>query len=97
MRFEIILVDLPHEFKASRKTVLETYKSEDKDVSDIFYSLKEALITGEDFDERYLVPSHFLRTMKELYDLQKKYQDVIQLADRVLENEAFLDTDKLVE
>jgi tetratricopeptide (TPR) repeat protein len=74
------------------KDFLVTYQSEQKDLSDLMYSLKEALVQGKDVDERYLAPSHFLRTMRDLYDQHNKYRDVIKLAERVLRNESFMDS-----
>lgn len=67
------------------------YKNEELDITDFFYSMKEALLSGQEIDEKYLIPSHFLKTMKELYDQYNRYDDVIKLADRVLEKEKFLD------
>lgn len=70
---------------------LETYTQEEKDVSDYLYSLKQALIKDKSVDVKYLIPSHFIKTMKELYDRYFRYEDVIKLADRVLVNENSLD------
>jgi hypothetical protein len=70
---------------------LRTYQSEEKDTSDLFYSLKQALIQGKDVDHRYLIPSHYLRAIKELYDQKKRYKTVIELADRVLANDYALE------
>ena len=70
---------------------LETYKEEDKDISDYFYSLKRALIDGKEISDAHLIPSHFLKTIKELYDRHKKYPDVVRLSNRVLQNEFSLD------
>lgn len=62
----------------------------EKDSSDYLFSIKEAIISGEDIDESLLLPSHFLRTMKELY-YEGEYNRVIELADKVLEKEDFID------
>ncbi|MDP5337755.1 MAG: TIR domain-containing protein [Nodularia sp. (in: cyanobacteria)] len=70
---------------------LKTYTEEEKDAPDYLYSLKQALIEGKDIDSRYLIPSHFLKTMKELYDRHYRYEDVVKLADKVLANEVALD------
>ena len=70
---------------------LETYKEEDKDISDYFYSLKRALIDGKEISDAHLIPSHFLKTIKELYDRHKKYPDIVRLSNRVLQNEFSLD------
>jgi hypothetical protein len=86
---------LPGEYKEKLKEHLEiflkTYKSEEKDAADILYSMKEMLLAKKEIDDKYLIPSHFLRTMKELYDRYNKYSEVINLADRVLLNEAYMD------
>ncbi len=70
---------------------LKSYKEEEKDVSDYLFSLKEALLSGEKVDQSYLIPSHFLKTMKDLYDQYRRYDDVINLADRVLQSDRYLD------
>lgn len=86
---------LPESYKLKLKKHLEdflnTYKQEEKDVSDYFYSLKQALIQGKQVDDKYLIPSHFLKTIKELYEQYNKYDEVIKLANRVLVNEESLD------
>jgi hypothetical protein len=87
---------LPEHYQSKLKEHLEdflkTYQEEEKDVSDYFYSLKQALIQGKQVQDKYLIPSHFLKTIKELYDRYHKYDDVINLADRVLVNEESLDS-----
>ena len=62
----------------------------EKDSSDYLYSIKEAILQGQDIDETLLLPSHFLRTMKDLY-YAGNYNKVIELADKVLEKEANID------
>ncbi|MBW1615382.1 MAG: TIR domain-containing protein [Deltaproteobacteria bacterium] len=70
---------------------LTTYKNEEKDLPDFLYSMQMALKNGETIEEKYLLPSHFFKTIKELYDQEKKYNEVVKLADRVLSNNQFLD------
>ena len=70
---------------------LKTYKNEEKDLSDFLYSLKASLKAGELIEEKYLIPSHFLKTIKELYDEERKYSEVVKLADKVLESNQYLD------
>lgn len=70
---------------------LNSYKNEDKGAADFFFSIREALLEGKNIDSAYLIPSHFLKTMVELYNIKKDYKQVIMLADRVLENSNFLD------
>lgn len=70
---------------------LASYKFEDIEISDYLFTIKEALKSGKTIDTKYLIPSHFLKTMIELYDIQKKYQEVIRIADRALLNIEFMD------
>ncbi|WP_020603046.1 TIR domain-containing protein [Spirosoma spitsbergense] len=61
------------------------------DVSDYFYSLKTALQLNPKLVNKYLLPSHYLKTMVYLYERDKNYNDVIEIADRVLEKESKMD------
>ncbi|MFA5004611.1 MAG: TIR domain-containing protein [Candidatus Omnitrophota bacterium] len=70
---------------------LNEYQSEDKDVADLIFSIKTAILTGKPVDPRFLIPSHFLEAMAELYHRRKRYEDVVKLADRVLVNEGYMD------
>jgi tetratricopeptide (TPR) repeat protein len=45
-----------------------------------------------EIDSSRLIPSHFFKTVQELYDQHKRYDDVIALADRVLSNQDYLDS-----
>jgi len=62
----------------------------DKDSSDYLFSIKEAILTEKEINDNLLFPSHFLRTMKDLY-YERKYSRVIELADKVLDKEDFID------
>ncbi|MFC1580892.1 TIR domain-containing protein [Thermodesulfobacteriota bacterium] len=90
-----IRIKMPSEFVEKLELHLEnflmTYESEEKDISDFFYSMKQAMIKKKDINPAYLIPSHFVKTMKELYDSHTRYRDVVKLADRVLESEQFID------
>ncbi len=77
--------------KNCSKSVLSNYDSASEDISAWFISVKEALKNGDVIDDSILIPSHFLSAMKELYNVEKRYNQVIALAERVLENEKFLD------
>jgi len=72
------------------KEFLSTYQDDNKDISEYIFSMQQALISGADIDERMLVPSYFLKTIRYLYDASRNYKEVIRLSDRVLLNEAFL-------
>ena len=87
-----IKIDLPNAFKSRIRTHIKNfvnqYEPGDTDVSDFLYSTKKALLDGEEIKEEYLIPSHYLKTLKESYD-NRKYNAVINLADRILAKEAF--------
>ena len=65
--------------------------SDGRDVADVFFSLKESLMTGENLDTNKLIPSHYLKSMKELYDKRNRDLEVIKLADAILQQEEFMD------
>lgn len=70
---------------------LGSYNPENEDVASFFYKVREALITGKEIkDESFLIPSHYLNAIEELYH-KKNNEDVISLSDRVLDNEKYLD------
>ncbi len=87
-------LEIKEEFKNKIKEhVIDFIKNEnieEKDSSDYLFSIKEAILNEEEVNENLLLPSHFLRTMKDLYN-QRKYKKVIQLADKVLEKKDFID------
>jgi tetratricopeptide (TPR) repeat protein len=76
---------------------LNHYKFEDVDIPDYLFAIKEALIQGIDIETKYLIPSHFLKTMIELYDKQRNYTEVIKVADRALDNAEFMDNNIISE
>lgn len=88
-------LNIPKKFEKKLKIHIEnflnSYQTDEKDGADFFFSMKQALLTGENVDNKYLVPSHFLKTMIDLYNQKKDYNQVIELADRVLEKEQYLD------
>lgn len=65
------------------KTFLEDDENFERDSSDYIYSLKEALRNNLEVSNDLLIPSHFLRSIKELY-YDKKYKLVINLSDKAL-------------
>ena len=88
-------LNIPKKFEKKLKIHIEnflnSYQTDEKDGADFFFSMKQALLTGKNVDNKYLVPSHFLKTMIDLYNQKKDYNQVIELADRVLEKEQYLD------
>lgn len=62
------------------------------DISSYQYMIKKAIIENRiDEVQNLLIPSHYLQSMKELYDVHKNYDDVINLAKRILESNNFID------
>ena len=67
------------------------YEIFDRDISDYVISFKEALKQGYQVPQEFLIPSHYVNAMRELYNYERRYKDVAALADRILQNENFLD------
>jgi len=86
---------LPQVFKDKLNKHVSQFISDtdkfERDASDLFYSIKEALMRGEKIDERYLAPSHILRTIKDLYHKRESLKRVVMFADMLLEKESSLD------
>lgn len=66
---------------------------DDKDLSDINFSIQKALKDGKDIPQKLLIPSYFLKTIIELYNKKgiNNYKECIRLADRALENKDYID------
>lgn len=69
---------------------LNSISMNEYDVPEYLFSLKEALLQGKTIDEKYLVPSLYLKTMTELYN-NRKNKEVINFADKALEKEEYID------
>lgn len=97
-RAEYVLSDAYKE-KLNRYMVgfLDEYKYEELDMPDYLLKLKEDLIKGGDIDNRYMVPSQYLKTMVELYEKQKDYSKVIEYADIVLKSTSYIEEKLLFE
>lgn len=63
----------------------------ERDTSEFYITIKEALKNKIDIPRQYLIPSHYINAMRELYNNENKYNEVIELADRILLNENYLD------
>nr|WP_246611443.1 toll/interleukin-1 receptor domain-containing protein [Arthrospiribacter ruber] len=70
---------------------IKTDSSVNEDISDFFYSMKGALLSDYKFQSRLLLPSHYLKTMIALYEIDRDFKNVIVLADKVLEKEVKID------
>jgi len=85
---------IPDQFKKGLKKHIENFLKDsekyERDISDYQFSIKQALLEGKDIPSEYLIPSHFLATMRELYNQRKHYDRVIELADRILQKKELL-------
>ncbi|GAK94012.1 hypothetical protein JCM19298_487 [Nonlabens ulvanivorans] len=87
-------LDSSHENKF-RDHVLHSmsdYNTLERDLSDYYISTTYALKNGLEVPNELLIPSHFLNAMKSLYNNEKRFNDVVTLADRVLPHSPFLDS-----
>lgn len=79
-----------------RKHVTESINKYDddleRDVSDYVISAKEALKMGVSIPDTFIIPSHFINAMRELYNNERRFDDVIKLADRIFINASNLDS-----
>jgi tetratricopeptide (TPR) repeat protein len=83
---------LSEQFRANIDSHVKKYISSigndvEDDISNYFFSIKEGLASGESIPENLLIPSMYLKTIKSLYDDERKHGEVIKLAYKVLENE----------
>lgn len=62
----------------------------DYDVPELLHSLKTSLIEGIDIDNKYIIPSIYLKIMNDLYNSGKN-NEVVQFADKALQGSSFMD------
>lgn len=55
------------------------------------FTIKEMLKSDEYIDPKHLIPSHYLRCMKDLYNTKGSLEKVISLADTILQKEKNMD------
>ncbi|WP_163390204.1 TIR domain-containing protein [Enterovibrio norvegicus] len=74
------------------RNFITEYSDDNKDLSEYIYSIQEAIRSGQDIDDRILVPSYFVKTIKSLYEKggSSNYKESIRLANRILENSQYL-------
>ena len=61
------------------------------DSSRVAFLVKEALASGRKLEPKFMIPSHILRAIKELYYDRGRLRRAVQLADALLANERNLD------
>lgn len=79
------------------KHKLMNIESDFNSTPEYLFMIKQAIIDGEEIDERYLIPSHYLSVMNELYIKKKNYLDVIKFADKALEKEEYMESNIVFE
>lgn len=88
-------VTLKQEFieriKIKVKELVNSNKLIEEDSSIFIYSLKEALKEGLSFDQELLIPSHYLRSIKDIYNSKGNLDKIIELSDIILRKEKSLD------
>ena len=77
------------------KLIVERDDLFELDSSEFIFTIKEALKAGNKVDDRFLIPSHYLRCMKDLYYNRGSLQRIIELADLILEKEQNIDDSAL--
>lgn len=77
-------------------TFLKNLHMQEYDIPEFLFSLKEAVMQNKEIDEKYIVPSLYLKTMNEFYN-KGKNKEVIVFADKALENENFMDAKMIFE
>jgi len=55
-----------------------------EDMSKFFYTLRGMLLADVKHANKFLIPSHYLKTMMDLYHIRRSYKDVVIVAKRVL-------------
>ena len=66
------------------------FSDSDIDLPEEVFAIQEKLRLGKDVSFDKVIPSYYLKTMKNLYD-NRKNKDVVRLADVVLESSSLLD------
>ena len=76
---------------------LDKYKYEELDIPDYLLKLKKNLKANGKIDNKYMMPSQYLKTMVELYEKEKDYSKVIEYADIVLKSTNYIEEKLLFE
>lgn len=63
----------------------------ERDSSEYIFTLKEALKSNIKIDDKLLIPSHYLRCMKDLYYGKGNLDRIVELADVILQKEKTLE------
>lgn len=72
------------------RDIVNNIDDRDYDIPELLHSLKTSLINGIDIDDRYIIPSIYLKTMNDLYNTGRN-NDVVQFADKAIQRSSFMD------
>lgn len=64
----------------------------ERDSSEYIFTIKEALKKDVSIDPKLLIPSHYLRCMKDLYFGRGSLERIVELADIILQKTGYLDS-----
>ncbi len=78
------------QLKNNVRVFVSNIEDEDYDMPQLLYSLKVALLEGIDIDDKYIVPSIYLKSMNDLY-FSGKNKEVVEFADKALLSASFMD------
>ncbi|MBM7454180.1 hypothetical protein HNR62_000004 [Oceanisphaera litoralis] len=79
--------DFSSKIHAQVESIVKSDDIFELDSSEYIFALKEALGSNIEIDEKLLIPSHYLRCMKDLYYSKGNLDRIIQLADIILQKE----------
>lgn len=70
--------------------IVKNIDDKDVDIPELLHSLKTSLIEGIDIDNKYIIPSIYLKIMNDLYNSGRN-NEVVQFADKALQGSTFMD------
>lgn len=79
-----------NKLKENVKGFINVIDEKDYDIPELLHGLKTSLIEGIEIDSKYIIPSIYLKTMSDLYNVGK-YKEVIKFADKALLSSSFMD------
>lgn len=62
------------------------------DSSDLYYMVKSKIKSGEEIESKYIFPSHFARSMQEMYNRREDDAAVIKIAQLLISKSATIDS-----
>lgn len=82
--------DFKEKIQRQVKLVAQNDDVFERDSSEYIFAFKEMLKAGEEVSDEFLIPSHYLRCMKDLYYNKGDLDRIIELADIILQKQSSL-------